>query len=481
LTPEPERHPLHLTGVIFLIALGVRTVASARALVVPRDSVVLLDLARAFFDGNAAEALSHHQHPLFPWLTALVARSGLNIETAGTLVAVTAGALAVIPLLDIARRLVGSHTALLVGIVYALSPYPVRFAAVPLTDSTHLLFVLLGISLGLRAMTGDRAWPSALASGIAIGLAYLTRPEGLAPALVILPALALVRRGRARLIAPALALAGLVIVAAPYVSRLTEERGSFSISGKWKSGGQAKADEWSKITGHGRPSLPEAALETGRELAMTLHPALALLALIGLVRRGRPGARAIVTAAIILLYLAACVRLHWLRSYLSHRHVLVPSVLLLPLAGRGIAMIGKHVATRLRNPATTAAALLTVVVVSIMGPKTFALQGEDKIHLIDGGQEIAAASELPSGPLALRADARIAYYGGRSIRILPARLGTLEDGPSDEIDAWLKANAALLYLTDLQAEGPRWNAASTRLHRLPSGAAVYTSGSTPQR
>jgi hypothetical protein len=471
-TADGGRVPRSATGAILLLTLGVRIVASARALVVPRDSVVLLDLARAFADGDAARALSHHQHPLYPALTAIASLTGPSLETAGTLVAILAGTLAVLPLLSIARRLVGPRAALAAGILYALSPYPVRFAAVPLTDSTHLLLVLLGISLGLRATMSDRPDRAALAAGVALGLAYLTRPEGLIPAVVLVPALVLLARGRGRPVAPALLVIGLAIVAVPYVVHLSSERDALTVTGKWKAGGEAKAEQWARITGRARSSLPAATLETGRELAVTLHPALALLAAIGLVRRGRPRAGAVVIAAVVLLVLAACVRLHWLRSYLSHRHVLVPSLLLLPLAGRGLVVLSEWIAARTGRRASIVTAGAAVVVAAILAPKTFALQGEDKVALIDRGREIAAASDVPSGPLALRDDARIAHYAGRRVLILPGRFLPLEEGPSSELDAWLAERKCLFYLNPEQA-GSFPITDPARLVRLPSGAAVY--------
>jgi hypothetical protein len=442
---------VRLAGLLAL-ALGVRIVVAARVVVVPRDSVTLLGLARAARDGDLATLLAHHQHPLYPGLAGLVARLGPGIELAGTAVAVLAGALAVIPLVSIARRVVGDRAALVAGALLALAPYPARYAGVPLTDSLHLALALGGIAAGLRALEAGRAVPWALGSGLLLGAAYLTRPEGALAALVVLGALAIAGRGRARWLAPAVLLAGLLVTAGPYLAHLRAEREAFTPTGKWKAGGEAKASEFAEITGHERSTLPRAMLETARELSVTLHPLLAVLAVIGLAWRGRPSAAGVVTGVVALLVLTACARLHWMRGYLSHRHVLLPSVLLLPLAARGCLRI----ADRIRHP--EALAVLVVAVGAVLAPKTFVAQGADKAHLVEMGRRVAAA-RLPDGPLALHGDPRVAHYAGRVALRLPGpirevvREKGLPAALGPGLRAWLEERDARLYVFPGQMDG----------------------------
>jgi len=303
---------VRLAGLVVL-ALVVRIVVAARVVVVPRDSVTLLELARAARDGDFATLLAHHQHPLFPALTGLLARFGPDLETAGVAISVLAGALAVIPLFDLARRLVGDGAALIAALLFALSPYPARFAGVPLTDSLHLALVLGGLAAGLRVLDGRRVAVWALTAGLLLGAAYLARPEAAIAAMVLLGALAIAGRGRARWLAPAIVLVGLLVTAGPYVLHVSRERGDLTPTAKWKGGGEAKAEEYARITGRDRSSLPAATLETARELSVTLHPLLALLVAAGIAWRGRPCAAGLALGVVTLLFILACIRLFFFR------------------------------------------------------------------------------------------------------------------------------------------------------------------------
>jgi 4-amino-4-deoxy-L-arabinose transferase-like glycosyltransferase len=470
-----------VAGLRVALALAVRS-AAARSLVVPRDSVVLLDLARRFAEGDRSGALASAQHPLYPGLVGLLSWTGLDLRIAGTALSVAAGAAAVLPLLAIARRLTGPGAAVVVAVLYALSPYPARFAGEPLTDATHLLLVLAGVAAGLRALDAARPVAPAAASGALLGLAYLTRPEGLLPAAVLLVALIALRRGRARVLAPAALLLGCLLLAGPYLLHLRSERGAWTLTGKWKEGGAEKAEAWSRITGRPVSSFPAAALETGRELAVTTHPLLLALVAVGLLGRGRPRPATLVLAAVAALLLLAALRVHWLRSYLSHRHVLVPSVLLLAFAGRGLERLAAAVARR--RPAEPFAAVLLVLVGAVCLPKALAAQGEDKLGLVAEGRAIAAAG-LPPGPLALTGDPRIAFYAGRRWLPVPKRLlGPVEAAPGEdgrlallrravELETWAKAEGALLYVAPDEPT-PGWRALRgwSGGRRLPGGAAV---------
>ncbi len=456
---------MRLAGVVAL-ALGVRIVVAARVVVIPRDSVTFLELARAARDGDLATVLAHHQHPLFPALTGFLARVGPSLENAGVAIAVLAGALAVIPLYDLARRLVGDRAALVAVLLFALSPYPARFAGVPLTDSLHLALVLGGLAAGLRVLDGHRAVPWALGAGLLLGAAYMTRPEAAIAAVVVLGALAISGRGRMRWLAPMIVLAGLLATAGPYVAHLGRERGDLTPTAKWKGGGEAKAKEYARITGRDRSSLPGATLETARELSITLHPLLALLVAAGLAWRNRPVTAGLALGVVTLLFLLACIRLHWLRGYLSHRHVLVPSVLMLPLAGRGLVRIAQHF-----RPGALVVAVLMIG--AILMPKTLDAQGEGREGLRQQGQVVATAG-LPEGPLALHGDPRVAYYAGKTALRLPGGLREVvrEEGLAaafgPELDAWLVENRASLYVFPDQVEA----APEDAIRRLADGSAV---------
>lgn len=76
--------------------------------------------------------------PLYGGLAWLVSRCGLELETAGRIVSVIAGSLAVIPILLMTRSLYGTCAAKFAAILYTISPLLWRWSVRVMTDSLFL-------------------------------------------------------------------------------------------------------------------------------------------------------------------------------------------------------------------------------------------------------------------------------------------------------------------------------------------------------
>lgn len=180
-----------------------------------------------------------HYAPLFPIVVGLLWLLVGSPELASNIVYVLAGALLVLPVYAIARRIYGQWTAAFVACL--LSLFPALTASVlfwgTMTEPLHLLLVYTGFYAALLAIEDDHPW-AYIAAGVLLSLAYLTRPEAAITFLLILGYLVLLRLTQRRLLRRATMLRLLAfvlafaLVAAPYFGFLYAKSGRLLLSGK---------------------------------------------------------------------------------------------------------------------------------------------------------------------------------------------------------------------------------------------------------
>jgi len=171
--------------------------------------------------------------PLYPVLIASILPLVGEAERAARFISVIAGTLVTVPAYLVAFTLYGPVTARIAAILIALHPLLIGYSAAVYSETTYLLFLMLGVYFVLRAQELHGHGSSALA-GIAFGLAYLVRVEGLLLPMTTVPLLLIVnwrRLGRAAVTSGVL-LACFLIVAAPYVAFLWVETGTFRFEAK---------------------------------------------------------------------------------------------------------------------------------------------------------------------------------------------------------------------------------------------------------
>lgn len=158
------------------------------------DEPFYLWLGRNWLTGQGYQFLGFtdvHHPPLVPLLAGLLYRLFGDLEQASNALYVVFGALLVLPMAALGRRLYGPTAGLLTGLLVAL--WPAFNAAVPwwgtMTEPPFFFFVATGlwaatVAAGLGHPSqqdrreGGSPWAWGLA-GLAFGLAYLTRPEGI--------------------------------------------------------------------------------------------------------------------------------------------------------------------------------------------------------------------------------------------------------------------------------------------------------------
>lgn len=167
--------------------------------------------------------------PGYPYFLGGVYALGGNSLTAGRLAGAALGALAVLLIYLIARRLWGSRVGLVAAGLAAVFPPLVLLSRELLSESLFIPLELGAVlcALNFRRSGGSLRW--AAAAGALCGLALLTRNTGLA-LLICLPLGVLVTQPRLRpqaLIGPLVLLAAAALVVAPWTARNEARFGRF--------------------------------------------------------------------------------------------------------------------------------------------------------------------------------------------------------------------------------------------------------------
>ena len=192
------------------------------------------------YSGIATEGTQLFFPPLFPTLIAGMSMLTGNAEIAGRLVSILFGALLVLPVYSIAKRLFGGTAGLGAAALVALHPYLVYLSTTVYCETTYITLLLSAISTTMAA--ADRPdWQKLVQSGLLYGLAYLVRPEAAAFVLVGATCFLLQRTlrnqqgarvGRQEFQRVGVVLACFVLLAGPYIIWLSLQTGEFRLQAK---------------------------------------------------------------------------------------------------------------------------------------------------------------------------------------------------------------------------------------------------------
>ncbi|MBW2040302.1 MAG: glycosyltransferase family 39 protein [Deltaproteobacteria bacterium] len=175
--------PIILTS-LFLGALVVRWLAILQNPVVATDAIFYIKLAKLYSTGDYVAAFKLYPYGFFPLLIASFQKICGDWALAGQWVSVLCGALTVIPLYLLARRIFDEKIALWGAIFYIISPNLVKYSAEVLRDIPFVFFYTTALWWGLRGAKDGNMVSIALAS-VFVYLSSLFRAEGL-PLLIIL-------------------------------------------------------------------------------------------------------------------------------------------------------------------------------------------------------------------------------------------------------------------------------------------------------
>lgn len=387
---DPGPAPAPFPRRVWLLALGavaVRAAGAATLQVVAPDGSRYLWMARLFLEGRWGEALAVPPitHPLYPLLAALGRAVTGSWLLPALAISVLLGGLAVLPLYRLAARAWGDRPAFIAGLLYAVLPSAVELQADVMLEGAFMLFFFTAMDLGWSALE-RRSWERALLAGAAAAAAWLTRPEGAYLPLLFALSCAL-RPSRFAPAALALAGAAALVLAMPYAFYVRRQTGKFGISanafstgildvvaGKAKSSGYAVNEktareygEYRDILRFGKVGGPIVTLS--KAASRNLFYALVPFVLLGFAFLRPPDFRAGPA-----LYLLAAAGGYFIPPVLafaagtpfSHRYILIPCVLLLPVAALGLLKAAEWSRRREALPAFLALACGTMAVRDVL-------------------------------------------------------------------------------------------------------------------
>jgi hypothetical protein len=126
--------------------------------------------------GIATEGPQLFFPPLFPLLIAGVSMLGCDAETAGRIVNILSGALLVLPVYGIAKRMFGPALGLGSAAIVAVHPYLVNLSTTVHCEPAYLTLIL-GAVFWMMIAADYIHWQAFAVAGFLYGLAYLIRPE----------------------------------------------------------------------------------------------------------------------------------------------------------------------------------------------------------------------------------------------------------------------------------------------------------------
>lgn len=163
---------------LFVAALFVRWIAILQTPVIANDPTLYIKVAKLYSQGAYHEAFARCPFSLFPLLIFLFYKICGDWVLAGQWASTLCGALTVIPLYLLARRIFDEKIALWGTIFYIVCPTLVMFSAEILRDMPFIFFYISALWLGYTAIKDEKMGHSALA-GILIFLSVLIRREGI--------------------------------------------------------------------------------------------------------------------------------------------------------------------------------------------------------------------------------------------------------------------------------------------------------------
>jgi hypothetical protein len=383
-----------------ILAAGLQGVLAFRSMLIAKDGVHFIGIARSLRDAPRAVMAEEDQHPGFPALLLgahyLVAPflkdPTFSWIAAARIVGGITGLLTLLLVWRISDRLLGGYAAAMAAFIFAVQPMFRENAVDAMSDTPHLFFYMLGVWMACEGLLRGR-WRWFPAAGASSALAYWIRPEGIGVAVVTTGMLAvfmLFRKGRRiyYLTGAGATLAAAVLIMSPYVAvkgSLTSKKQirpeifqSLSavppaVASRRPNEGRIVCASVGWLAALGKPELVALRCAEGFRYILLLPLAVGLFA--GGRRVPRDPARFLLALAgvhlVLLLTLSA------LAGYVSARHTMPIVAVAMPWIGLGswrvLAWVGRWVPGRERAAKalghTGSVLLAGLVVVAPMTPR----------------------------------------------------------------------------------------------------------------
>ena len=214
------------------------------------DEAHYLQLGMAIARGKIGQGLHPYWSPAYPFLVSLFSLIFSGFEIAGRAASMVCGVLSCLPVFYLTKRIAGMTAATIASAWVCFWP-PLAFQSTEaMPESMLILFSVLGIAAGWRALE-KRSFVDILSASVCFGLAYLAKPEGagyfaLFMAVYVTAGLFdLVQKKQPRRLV--MAIGGLIVflvIAGPYLVYLHGETGRWTLSSKVFANQQLSAQHY---------------------------------------------------------------------------------------------------------------------------------------------------------------------------------------------------------------------------------------------
>ena len=147
---------LFIVLVLFGVALGVRWVAIMQNYVIAMDATLYIKSAKLYSMGAYTEGFNAFPRSTLPLFIAIAQRLIGDWVKAGQWVSAFWGALAVIPLYLLARRIFGEKIAIVSSLFYIVCPSLVQNSAEVLRETPFIFFYITALWLGYKGIKEER-------------------------------------------------------------------------------------------------------------------------------------------------------------------------------------------------------------------------------------------------------------------------------------------------------------------------------------
>ncbi len=180
-----QGNPVTLSTLLLVGAFILRYIKVVQDTVIAHDGILYIKMAKIVASGDLGKMSDYSFFNLYPVLIALAQPIFGDWELSGRMASAILGALTIIPLFLMVRKMIDQKVALLVSFLYMIGPHFVEYSSDVLREPSLWFFSITALWLAWEGM-GGRKWYLLSLSGLFTGLAIFTRIEGIAIFILIL-------------------------------------------------------------------------------------------------------------------------------------------------------------------------------------------------------------------------------------------------------------------------------------------------------
>lgn len=482
--------PLGLVISAFLLRLYAALVPG---IIVP-DGVIYIDTAKMILAGQWARIDEFGVYSMYPFLIAVFHRVFGDWETAGRMISVVFGSLAVVPFYLLLKRIFDMRIALVAAIFFVVSPRLVEYSSNVVREPAFWCFSLCALWAAWEGMVLKK-WFLVTVASLFVGLSAMTRMEGaaLVPIIILWMAWYYLRLERSGIKTFLLFL--LVFVVSFPILFLTPLYFLKNRIGKWEighvgskipyilsAGSENAAEAFRKSTDDAdvvtrvlsKNKFAYFLWESIYKPFRSYHVLLIFLFLIGIVRRKvipRDELREV--PIFIWCYIFLLVSLLYVSRtyYLSTRHGMLISIPALVWVSIGffelsdiIERIVRKFKPKWENPRNVMVWCLALICIIIL-PKTLSWSGYEKVEMKKAGKYLKMNGYITGRIAVEQRFSRLAFYADADFVVIPVGMA------HKELYNFLRSNnVSLLVIDEVTVDGTingfTKNVATMALERL---------------